>query len=188
MSRESVEQLIDRIIEFWNKEQRSPLNLYLMGGAAVLMQFGGALTTKDVDVSVTSTERDQLEQALGDFMCGGSKVSSNGVYLDLIGDSFPPMPWLFRERSTLDREVALVKIWRLHPVDMVLSKIRRFSAKDRRDIETVIENCSEDMSANELRRVFSEEQFYFEPDLEERSLPRLERIIAFLNGSVDTLD
>ncbi len=100
----SAEELLRRLAEEWESVRSGEVrDLYLVGGSALLLHFGGSLGTKDVDFAVGQDEKVVLEEVLGGFVRGGKKVGPDGVHVEFVHDAFAPMPRRYRQRAELDR-------------------------------------------------------------------------------------
>ena len=115
------------------------LDLYLIGKAALILFYdvGRDSATRDVDVVQLSQDREPLLQlALELFGARSQAVATRGLYLEAVPSALPPMPGAFRARSQpfAEESYRVLMVHQLEVHDLVVSKLRRFAAKDRQDI------------------------------------------------------
>lgn len=113
------------------------LRLYHIGRSALVWKYNYLATTQDVDVICPESEdRILLDTALGLFGKGTPKADKHGLFLEEVNSGLPPMPYGFRNRATkADGPWVVIELYHLDPYDLVASKLRRFAAKDRADIQ-----------------------------------------------------
>ena len=118
--------------------------LYLSGGAAVVLCYGGAEKTKDVDAV---GPKDAALEALEAFAGRNSEVHrKTGLYFECV----PPLyaaaggiPGALAERAAaveLGIELKAIELRALEIHDLIVSKIRRLGAKDREDIRLLTQH------------------------------------------------
>lgn len=189
MNNERIKSLLGQIVAFWNVSlPNEELSLIITGGSAVLLHHQGRLATKDIDILVASNRMEILSERLARFMKNGDGVRSDDPYLYIVLDAFAAMPRRYESRLTIHRQDGRASIMRLHSIDLILSKITRFGPKDRRDIETVLDHAEDEIESDQLQRIFNEEQFTFEPDRAESLAPRVEAIVRYFAGEIDSLE
>ena len=114
------------------------LDLYLIGRAALILFHDvgrGSAMTADVDVVQISQTREPLFQLALELFGAGTRAT-HGLYLEAVPSGLPPMPGAFRARSQpfAEESYRVLMVHQLEVHDLVVSKLRRFAAKDRQDI------------------------------------------------------
>ena len=116
------------------------LDLYLIGRSSLILRLDLALTTDDVDIVRMSTSRgDQNleERAIELFGEGTPNALRLGLHLERVSQGLPPLPQGFKKRCTeeLQEEWRVIRPKFLEFNDFAVTKLKRFSAKDRRDLK-----------------------------------------------------
>ena len=131
-----VEPFLRELDRLWDGEDR--VTLRVIGSVALMLQAPFVRVTKDYDVlevaSLTEDTRQRLRQL------GGAKTPlavRHGLYLDIVpaGLPFLPMPPLFHHSEELSAMLRHFEVEVLDVVDVVISKLKRFSVSDQGDIE-----------------------------------------------------
>lgn len=109
--------------------------LYIGGGAALLLAYDGELATDDVDCIGV---KKQLLKKLYERAGKGSDIHrQTGYYLDLVPPGKFPQEWGWRGRAKGIKVPGVmhmeIKVLEIH--DLILSKLRRFAGKDQDDIK-----------------------------------------------------
>jgi len=181
--RSRVEDLLDRIDQAVGGRGLEALDIYLAGGAALSLFWGSPLPTKDVDALTTRDNRSLLEAFAQEFGQQSAHARALGIYLDPVDPGLAPMHWGYRSRAELqatDRWPHL-RIWRLDPLDLILSKLKRFAPKDRRDIRHLCDVATDRVRPARLLELFDS---YIAGDHDGEAIrrPNLERVLAYLEG------
>ena len=83
------------------------------------------------------------------------KALEHGLYLDAVDEPLPPMPRGYKKRAT---EIAgswnVIRVYRLDPYDVVASKLRRFTPKDRADVHLLCDLA--DLEPQRLEQILEE--------------------------------
>ena len=160
------------------------LDLYLIGRAALIVRYGLNLATKDVDL-VTQGEPSPLEvKALELFSQGTPLALKWGLYLEAVPGGLPPVPGRYRIRATdLPGDWKVIHPKQLDPHDLAVTKLRRFHAGDREDLQIMCD--SGDLTADELRRAL-DSAFPFGMDEEED--PACKQVNSHFRMVVEYLD
>lgn len=111
------------------------LDLYLSGGAAVLIAYDGTVATKDVDVI---GRPEGLLQHLQEHAGKNSDVHvDTGLYLDVVatGLFLSEHGWQGRAHPFGEANLEKLRVYVLELHDLILSKVKRFNAKDQQDVE-----------------------------------------------------
>jgi hypothetical protein len=160
------------------------LPLYLIGSAALIVRYGVRSATKDVDI-VHFHGSTLEEEAVKLFGKGTPNAERWGFYLEGVPQGLPPIPQGYCARcEILPGEWKAVRPMQPEPHDLAVTKLKRFHAKDRQDLQILCE--SGDVSAERLREAL-ESAFLFAADEDEdhgrkRAFLNLERVVAFLEG------
>ncbi len=108
--------------------------LYLGGGAAILLAYNGKLATVDVDFI---GEESGLLLELSQFAAKGSETHRlTKLYLDIVPPGMFPSDLGWRNRtipvSAPELQHLNIRVLEIH--DLVISKLKRFAGKDRQDV------------------------------------------------------
>lgn len=120
-------------------ERSESLQLFVFGGAAIILSYARQAHTKDVDaLGPRTTLLDELARFAGK---GSAVHRETGLYFDLVPPIHPQAP------NTRDRAIPLdlpglralsVRVLELH--DLIITKLQRFSDADYEDIERLIQH------------------------------------------------
>ncbi len=144
------------------------VDLYLGGGAAVLIAYGGREATVDVDAIGSPTgPLKELQQLAG----RNSDIHRlTGYYLDIVPPGMFPSAqgWQRRCQPVDIPHLKSLCVYVLEPHDLVISKLgpKRFGAKDREDIRDLCDNV--DLRPEVLRERYREARQLFDRDQQER--------------------
>jgi hypothetical protein len=132
-------------------ESNQVVELYVGGGAAILLAYDGKLSTVDVDfIGQNSGLLRELEKLLGK----GSKIHrETQLYLDIVPPGYFPsdMGWRSRTVRVNLPEVPRIKLRVLEIHDLIISKLKRFSDKDRRDVRDLCTRSEVDIDTLRAR-------------------------------------
>jgi hypothetical protein len=123
-------------------EPSSPkLPFQIIGATALALQTGYERGTKDGDVLETlelSPVTGLLRQLAGK---SAPLAAKHGVYLDLVAPGLPFLPQgpCWHRLGELNQALQRIEVSVLDVVDVVVSKLNRFSANDLDDIEAMID-------------------------------------------------
>lgn len=135
--------MIDRIEAFLTDLDQSlasqapgdVLDLYHIGRSALVWHYGYTATTNDFDFLRPEGNRELTDLALRLFGKGTPKALEHGLYLEVVEPGWPPMPAGYKKRATqIQGSWKVLRVYRLEEHDLVASKLRRFSTRDRADI------------------------------------------------------
>lgn len=110
------------------------VELYLGGGAGILLAYDGEIATEDVDFI---GEKAGLLLELSELAGKGSEIHRRtNYYMDTVPPGTFPQDWGWRERAVavVVPELQRISLWVLEIHDLIISKLRRFEDKDREDI------------------------------------------------------
>jgi hypothetical protein len=118
------------------------LEVYHIGRSALVWEYGYTASTNDFDFLHPKKGEELLDLALQLFGPGKPKAVEHGLYLEVVYDAFPPMPQAYKKRARrVEGPWDVLRVYHLDPYDMIASKLRRFSAKDRSDIRMLCDQC-----------------------------------------------
>lgn len=163
------------------------LDLPLLGRSALILAYGLRLMTKDVDV-VETARSPLLEIAAQVFRKGGPEHRGRGFYLEFVSSGFPPLPAGFQKRC-VDMpgpwRVIRPKLPEIH--DLIVSKLRRFHAGDREDIQILCDTGAVDEVT--LRERFDLAYMFEDGDDPKvvAAQAHLEEVVEYLNGERPSL-
>ena len=162
------------------------LPLYLLGSSALILAYNFQLMTKDVDVVHDHASR-LLKIVEERFGKNGSQ-GVNLLYIETVSSGLPPLPSGYQQRCVDllgDWKVIRPKLPEAH--DLIVTKLKRFHAGDRRDIRLLCEMGK--IVQTTLRERFLGAYQWVEEDLPETIQARinLERVCKFLSGELRSL-
>lgn len=186
----------DRILKFlgemdsWLESQARPgerLNLHLIGKAAVILFYGGDQTgamTADVDVvQIGGIPEGLLSVLLGKFGRQSQGNSLRDLYLEVVSCGLPPMPQGFQSRSReFQGDWKVLRILQPDANDLAVSKLKRFAAKDRQDIQHL---CDSGLLLENRLRDSLHDAFLFDADdnpARDDAYANMELVLAYLRG------
>jgi hypothetical protein len=127
------------------------LDLYLLGRSALILAYGLRIMTKDVDVVLDTSQL--LMLAVRTFGKDGTGHRGQGLYLETVSSGFPPIPGGFQDRCIgIPGNWLVIRPKRPEPHDLIVTKLQRFHAGDREDIQIVCDN--EEVAIEVLRERF----------------------------------
>jgi hypothetical protein len=109
--------------------------LYLSGGAAVVLAYGSADRTKDVDVFVAQHNAvlDDLQAWAGK---GTAVAKREGYFFEVVPPIYPAAPRMFERAIPLEGlNLQAITPFAIELHDIIITKLGRYHAKDRADIE-----------------------------------------------------
>jgi len=132
-----IEQFLRDVDAVWPSEAPSPTTLRIIGSAALMLQTTYRRGTKDSDVLELGLEPKAREALLTVAGPDSVLLERHRLYVDLVSPGLPFLPqvpdWIpFVTLTHFDIHVLSV-------VDVVVSKLKRFSAVDRSDIDQMVE-------------------------------------------------
>jgi hypothetical protein len=172
------------------------LDLYILGRSALVLHYGFALSTQDVDI-VSRREADLEKTAVQLFGKGTALAQELGLYLDLVAPGVPPLPAWFKTRSTrMQGTWKVIRVWQLEVHDLAATKLKSFRPQDREDIQAL---CDRGLIHAGALRASLENAFTLrspkvdegeddpdEPDCS-RAFAHLRRVEAYLDGRIGSL-
>jgi hypothetical protein len=133
----------DRIIAFLNDLNRAlkpiadgeRLDLYHIGRSALVWKHGFVAATVDVDVITQHGNERLMSEAIRVFGAGTDKAKEHDLYLEEVPAGLPPV-WggCFKRATEVAERWSVIRLFHLEDHDFAVTKLKRFSAKDREDI------------------------------------------------------
>ncbi|MFO0586386.1 MAG: DUF6036 family nucleotidyltransferase [Polyangiaceae bacterium] len=137
--------MIDRFLadldRTWRGERGPKIRLRVIGSTALMLQTSYVRGTKDSDVLQTTPIDDALKARLLEHAGPGTPLHKrHKIYLDIVGNGIPLLPGspLWHPNAPLNEKLQTFEVEVLDVVDVVVSKLKRFAADDRSDIEAMI--------------------------------------------------
>jgi hypothetical protein len=111
------------------------LELYVIGRSALILSYGLDSMTKDIDVIYFHGSELQ-DKAVEKFGQGTPGAQKWGFYLETVSSGLPPVPAGYRSRSSdVPGPWRVIRPKRLEIHDLAVTKLKRFYAKDRVDLQ-----------------------------------------------------
>jgi hypothetical protein len=126
----------------WKPRSDDRVRLSLIGCGALILQADYQRGTKDSDVfetaDLTTVDKNQLTDIAG----AGTETGKRwNLYVDIVANGIPFLPhvpiWLALDE--LNKRLVHLEIVVLDVVDVLVSKLKRFSANDQSDIDAMID-------------------------------------------------
>lgn len=136
---QTVERLLVDVSNAWELETRPTLKI--IGCSALLLRTNYDRGTKDSDVLQTaSLDRASREHLLALSGQGTPLAKRWGVYVEIVESGLPFLPHVPKWHPvTIEGMRDAFTVEALDVVDVVVSKLKRFHANDRADVEAMIE-------------------------------------------------
>jgi predicted nucleotidyltransferase len=109
--------------------------LYLSGGAAVVLAYGGTDRTKDVDAFVAEPNEilDELQLWAGK---NTPVAKREGFFFEVVPPIYPAAPGMFERAVPIEGlKLQAIKPFAIELHDIIITKLGRYHAKDRADIK-----------------------------------------------------
>ncbi len=135
-----VKELFEDIDRSWRWPASEPLELPLIGSAALMVLAGYERGTKDTDVLETLDVGAAKERLL-ELAGKGTEIATRRLmYIDIVSNGLPFLPHgpLFHLCDEINAGLQHLRLKALDVVDVVVSKLKRFSANDRNDIRAMV--------------------------------------------------
>ena len=164
------------------------LAIYHIGRSALVWKYEYVATTQDVDILRPIGGERLLQLALGRFGRDTPKARTHGLYLEVVERSLPPVAPSYQKRAVL---VAapwhVLRLYHLDPHDLAVTKLRRFSPKDREDIRML---CDLDELDPERLEAILETAFYYNlekdgDEFRDAAFRSLGIVQQYLRGDID---
>lgn len=140
------------------------LDLYQIGGSALVLHFGLDRPTKDFDVLNYGSSA--LESLAVMFGKTSNYAVTHAFYLELVPSALPAVPEGFRQRCKLvPGSWKRLRLWQPDIHDLIVTKLKRFSAQDRHDIRFLCDRFTDQIDVQVLQvRVDSALAWYYKDD------------------------
>jgi hypothetical protein len=118
------------------------IELRVLGSVALMLQTDYARGTRDGDVLETSSVTGETKDALLAVAGSGTRIHQRyGIYLDVVAGGLPFLPHgpMWHPLSDLNASLGTFSVAVLDVIDVVVSKLKRFHASDRADVQAMID-------------------------------------------------
>lgn len=125
----------------WAPPAQPRLRLRLIGSTALMLQADYDRGTKDSDVLETVDLNGDTQRRLGVLAGRQSPMHQvHGMFLDIVHHALPFLPEepCWHEDVALTQQLTSFNILMLDIVDVIVTKLKRFSPSDRADIKAMI--------------------------------------------------
>jgi hypothetical protein len=138
----ALEDFFGEIDSQWPERPARKIQLSIIGCGALMLQVNYERGTKDSDVFETTSLTREIQRDL--LVLAGKDTPLHirrKMYIDIVANGVPflPRPALWRPIEEVNRSLANFEIHALDVVDVVVSKLKRFSANDISDIDEMIQ-------------------------------------------------
>jgi hypothetical protein len=126
----------------WPREQQNKVRLSIIGCGALLLQADYERGTKDSDIFETVDLADDTKRRLIEIAGAGTDLHRRrSLYIDIVASGIPFLPHVpvWHLARGLNARLDRLELVALDVVDVVVSKLKRFSANDQSDIDAMIE-------------------------------------------------
>ncbi len=165
----------------------SPLNLYLIGSAAMILAYGLDRGTTDIDL-IGRADDPELLRLIRDDATSRPTRSRAPISIHHVDEAIAGLRPIFKTR-VIEIEPGRwrqIRVFVPDALDLILSKISRFSATDRQDIQLLCISTSDPVDPSTLRSRFLD-HFDWEIGDNPQLGERLERIVDYLSGRIAVL-
>ena len=134
-----IEELLGELDRRWRPTGEGKIRLCVIGSAALVLQTKYDRGTKDGDVLETQDITAEVKQKLLAIAGKGTDIHARfKIYLDVVAGGLPLLPPkpVFHPVAGLSR-MRYFDVRALDVVDVVVSKLRRFSADDEGDVRAM---------------------------------------------------
>jgi hypothetical protein len=126
----------------WGPPTGAKIPLRIIGSSALMLQTGYERGTKDSDVLETAAITVAVKARL--LALGGEGTDlhrRHRLYVEVVGNGIPFLPQqaLYHPQAELNARLRSFDLEVLDVVDVVVSKLKRFHADDRGDIEAMVD-------------------------------------------------
>jgi len=112
------------------------LVLYHIGRSSLVYKYDYPAATNDIDILRPRGTPHLLQFALNAFGRNSAGAKQLGLYLEVVEEGLPPVPAGYEARAEkLGGAWENISVYHLSPHDLAATKLRRYSTKDREDIQ-----------------------------------------------------
>jgi len=135
-----VDDFFRELDGLWTSLPEERIRLPIIGSAALMLQVDYARGTKDSDILETAALTEAIKARLLGLAGKGTDLNRrHRLYIDIVPGGLP----FLRQKSLwhpapLNRSLVNFQIDVLDVVDVVVSKLKRFNANDKSDIEAMV--------------------------------------------------
>ncbi len=138
----TIEAFFQEIDHAWPDQRAGKNQLRLLGSTALMLQTDYARGTTDGDVLDTVTLTVETKDRL--LALAGARTrlhARHQIYIDIVDNGLPFLPQrpLWHPLAELNASLRWFDIEVLDVVDVVVSKMKRFSANDQSDVQAMID-------------------------------------------------
>jgi hypothetical protein len=136
-----VEDFLREVDAAWRWPAPRKIRLRVMGSAALLLQSDYRRGTKDSDVYETIDLSEETKEHLRELAGLGSPLHKRRkLYLDIVGNGLPFLPQLplWHPLMALNASLSHLELEVLDIVDVVVSKLKRYSRVDADDVSVMV--------------------------------------------------
>jgi hypothetical protein len=138
-----IKSFFTEIDRAWPQDaQGAKVRLRIIGCGALILQASYERGTKDSDVFETAELTGMTKQRLLEIAGPGSELHRRSrLYIDIVGNGIPFLPHgpIWHPMSELNATLDRLELVVLDVVDVVVSKLKRFSSNDQSDIDAMID-------------------------------------------------
>ena len=137
-----VSDFLKEIDQRWSATGSDKIRLRIIGSTALMLQTGYERATKDSDVLETATLTKEIKDGLLALAGKGTELHRRrNIYLEIVSPGLPFLPQTpaYHLIDDLNRTLRHFEIEVLDTIDVVVSKLKRFSADDVSDITAMVD-------------------------------------------------
>lgn len=137
-----IEDFLKNVDALWKPMGFEPIPLEIIGSTALLLQTDYVRATKDTDILEIGDLPQILWETLKEMAGKNSTLAKrHRLYIDLVKTGIPFLPpkRLLTPLKELNEALKHFKVSALHPVDVVVSKLKTFRPSDLEDIKAMID-------------------------------------------------
>lgn len=137
-----IKDFLQELDRRWQHPAASKLTLRIIGSAALMLQTDYERGTKDSDVLETASLTGETKERLLKLAGQGSALHQrHKMYLDIVASGLPFLPQAphYHPVADLNEMLRHFEVEVLDIVDVVVGKLKRFSANDRSDIRAMVD-------------------------------------------------
>ena len=137
----AISALLEDVDRLWQPAGTRKIELRILGASALLLQSDYERATKDSDVLETAALDDGVKARLLVLAGAGSSLAvKHRLYIETVPPGLPFLPQkpLWHARPEINARLQHFEVYVLDVVDIVVSKLLRFSANDSADVHAMI--------------------------------------------------